>query len=54
MAWVVAGSALGPYVFNLCFDLFGGYRGAAVLTAGLVLVLLVGVPFANRPQAPEA
>ena len=51
--WTVAGSALGPYLFNVYFDLFGGYWGASILTAAIVLGLLLFSPFANRPKAPE-
>lgn len=52
--WSVAGSALGPYLFNLCLDLFGSYAGVSILTAVSVLGLLLLSPFANRPEAPKA
>jgi len=48
----VAGSALGPYVFSLCLDFFGGYWGASVLTVVLTVGVLLFSPFANRPDAP--
>lgn len=50
--WAVAGSALGPYAFSLCLDLFGNYGGISILTALSVAGLLFFCPFANRPKAP--
>ncbi|MCP4398105.1 MAG: MFS transporter [bacterium] len=52
VGWAVAGSALGPYAFSLCLDLFGSYRGVSILTAAIVSGLMFFTPFTDRPKAP--
>ncbi len=52
MGWSVAGSAVGPYLFSLALDTFGGYGAASLITATITVVFLVFAPFANRPGAP--
>lgn len=52
MGWTVAGSAVGPYLFSLALDTFGGYGAASLITALIAVVILVFAPFANRPGAP--
>jgi MFS family permease len=52
MGWTVAGSAVGPYLFSLALDTFGGYGAASLITAGIAAVILLFTPFANRPHAP--
>jgi hypothetical protein len=49
----VAGSALGPYLFSLSLDVFGGYGAASIITLGVALGIVAAAPFANRPEAPE-
>jgi cyanate permease len=53
MGWTVAGSAIGPYLFSLSLDTFGGYAPASIVSAILVVAVLVIAPFANRPEAPR-
>lgn len=49
MALVVAGTAVGPYVFSFARDLSGSYAPAALACAGIGAVLLVGSHRAERP-----
>ncbi len=49
MACTVAGSAVGPYLFSLSLDLFGGYSAAAIICILIAVGLLVGSPFVRRP-----
>jgi OFA family oxalate/formate antiporter-like MFS transporter len=49
MGWLVAGSAMGPYLFSQVFALSGSYRGAALACAAVTLVLL-GIAF--RADSP--
>ncbi len=41
MAFVVAGSAIGPWLFSLSFRLTGGYRAAGLFSAVFCLLLLI-------------
>lgn len=47
---VVAGTAVGPYLFSVVHDQFGSYRAATLLCAVVALILLAAAPRANRPQ----
>lgn len=49
-AIVVAGTAVGPYLFSIAHEQFGSYRPAALLCAVAALVLLVASARADRPQ----
>jgi OFA family oxalate/formate antiporter-like MFS transporter len=49
MGWLVAGSALGPYLFSQIFALTGSYRGAGAACAAVTLPLLVAACFADHP-----
>jgi len=49
-AWMVAGTAVGPYLFSLSLDSTGSYAGAAIISLVIVAVLMVGALFANRPE----
>jgi MFS transporter, OFA family, oxalate/formate antiporter len=51
--WGVAGSALGPYLFSLSLDVFGGYGAASIITLVVSVALVAAAPFANRPEAPQ-
>lgn len=50
MAWTVAGSAVGPYIFSLSLDLFGSYESAAFLILAVNIVLLFGSLWTKRPE----
>jgi OFA family oxalate/formate antiporter-like MFS transporter len=50
--WAVAGSAVGPYLFSLALDTFGGYGAVSILAAAVAVAVLFLAPFANRPDAP--
>jgi len=52
MGWTVAGSAVGPYLFSLALDSFGGYGAASLVTGTVTIMILAFTPFANRPEAP--
>lgn len=41
MSWVVAGSAVGPYLFSVLNDLLGDYTSSGVLMLAMGLVLLL-------------
>jgi cyanate permease len=41
MSWLVIGSALGPYLFSLSFDITGHYKGVAILTLFVSMVLFI-------------
>ncbi|WP_148080117.1 MFS transporter [Roseimaritima ulvae] len=47
---VVAGTAVGPYLFSVAHDRFGSYRAATVLCGVAALALLAASPRANRPE----
>ncbi len=49
MGWLVAGSAVGPYLFSLSLTLTGGYRAAAFGGAAAAILLLAGTLRANGP-----
>ncbi len=42
MSWIVAGSALGPYIFSLLSDLNGSYSSSGILMA-IICVILLGL-----------
>jgi MFS transporter, OFA family, oxalate/formate antiporter len=50
MAWTVAGSAVGPYVFSLSLDFFGSYGPAAAVFFFLTLTLFFTSFWIRRPQ----
>ena len=39
MSWIVAGSALGPYMFSFINDSFGNYEWAGIISLLLALIL---------------
>jgi MFS transporter, OFA family, oxalate/formate antiporter len=41
MSWIVAGSALGPYLFSILFDLHGNYSSSGIVMTLLVSILLL-------------
>ena len=41
LSWIVIGSALGPYLFSLSFDVTGNYELVAILSLAVSLVLFV-------------
>ncbi len=47
---VVAGTAVGPYLFSVTHDQFGSYRAATLLCASIAVILLAASPRAERPQ----
>lgn len=47
---VVAGTAVGPYLFSVMHDQFGSFRPASLLCAVVALILLASSPWAERPQ----
>lgn len=47
---VVAGTAVGPYLFSVTHDQFGTYRPATLLCAIAALILIAASPRADRPQ----
>jgi cyanate permease len=47
---MVAGTAVGPYLFSISLDSTGSYAGAAIISLVIVAVLIVGALFANRPE----
>jgi len=49
MAWSVAGSAVGPYLFSLSLDVTGAYSAAAWVCVAVAVVLVVGAVFVKRP-----
>ncbi|MFW6181009.1 MAG: MFS transporter [Spirochaetota bacterium] len=49
-AWLVAGTAVGPYLFSLSLDLTGSYAPAALAVLVVVAVLMIGALRANRPE----
>lgn len=52
LSWTVIGSALGPYMFSLSFDLTGSYDVVAWICLGIA-VLLVGLAFkGDNPGLP--
>lgn len=50
MSLVVAGSAVGPYVFSFVHDLAGSYAPAALACAAVGAVLLLAAGRAERPR----
>ena len=53
LSWMVAGSAVGPYLFSQIFALTGSYRGAGAACAAFTLPLLVAACFADNPAERE-
>jgi hypothetical protein len=49
MAWTVAGSALGPYLFSLAFDAAGSYDFGAILCGAIGFLGVLGVFFVKKP-----
>ncbi len=47
---VVAGTAVGPYLFSVAHDRFGSYQAATLLCAVAAMVLFAASPRADRPQ----
>ncbi|SMP59534.1 Sugar phosphate permease [Neorhodopirellula lusitana] len=47
---MVAGTAVGPYLFSVAHDQFGSYRPATLVCALAALVLLAAAPRADRPH----
>ena len=45
---VVAGTAVGPYLFSVAHDQFGSYRPATLLCATVALLLIAASPHAQR------
>jgi MFS family permease len=41
MSWVVAGSALGPYLFSLLSDFYGDYSSSGIVMSIICVVLLI-------------
>ena len=41
MSWMVAGSAVGPYLFNLLTNLYGSYSSSGIVMTLLCLILLL-------------
>jgi cyanate permease len=52
LSWLVIGSAFGPYLFSLAFDLEGVYNLVAQLCLVVSVVLLVLSFRANNPSEP--
>ena len=48
-AWIVAGSAIGPYLFSLSLDTGGSYTPAAVISLVVLTALFVAAWKAERP-----
>ena len=53
-AWLVAGSAAGPYLFSLSLDLSGKYVTAAIFSLAVLVVLLAGAWKANQPKVVKS
>ena len=53
LSWTVFGSALGPYLFSLSFDLSGGYDLVSWLCVGISVLLLIGSLRADNPNEPR-
>lgn len=49
-AIVVAGTAVGPYLFSVAHEQFGTYRPAMLVCAGAALVLFAASSRADRPE----
>lgn len=47
---VVAGTAVGPYLFSVAHEQFGTYRPATVLCAIIAFILFAASPRADRPH----
>lgn len=50
MTSVVVASAIGPFLFNMAESLFGNYRIAFVVSAGVATALAVAALWADNPQ----
>ena len=50
MGWVVAGSALGPYLFSLSESVFGSYRAGILVVLAAALALTAMAPRARALQ----
>ncbi len=52
MSWIIAGSALGPFLFSLSLSYTGSYAGAGYLCLAVMAVLLILSLRADRPDHP--
>jgi MFS family permease len=52
MAWMVGGSAVGPYLFSLSLRYTGSYAGAGYISLGAAALLLALSLRAERPAVP--
>lgn len=52
LSWTVIGSALGPYLFSLSFDLSGGYDLISWLCVGISVLLFFVSMRADNPNEP--
>jgi cyanate permease len=50
MSWQVIGSALGPYLFSVVFDLNGTYKMVALFSLAVSLILFILSFRANNPS----
>lgn len=53
MSWIVAGSAVGPYLFSLSLKNTGNYNLAAILCGGIAILLFVLSFWANNVSQSE-
>jgi len=53
MAFIVAGSAVGPYLFSLSLKITGFYRAACWFSLGFSLILFVLSFWVRKPEAPR-
>ncbi|MFW6138074.1 MAG: MFS transporter [Spirochaetota bacterium] len=49
-AWLVAGTAVGPFLFSLSLERTGSYAWAALAVLVVVAILMIGALKANRPE----
>jgi MFS transporter, OFA family, oxalate/formate antiporter len=49
-AWIVAGSAVGPYLFSIAYESTGTYTIAALISAAVLIVLFFAAWKADRPK----
>ncbi len=49
LSWTVIGSALGPYLFSVSFDISGGYGLVSCICAGISILLLLLAMKADNP-----
>lgn len=50
MGFMVAGSAVGPYLFSLFSSLTGSFSGASLVCLAMAALLLVMSFFVRRPR----